>query len=85
MIKVWKVHSGNKITDYKTSLGEWKIQLSMKINFASSKDYSDEIREMYSKSYNVEIMIGSETDEIIEELFGSLLQKYQKGRKRVYY
>ena len=34
---------------------------------------------MHSKSDNVEIMIGNETDEIIEKLFDSLLQNYQKG------
>ena len=50
----------------------------MTINFFSSKD-SEEIRTMHSKSDNVEIMIGSETKEIIEELSESLLQKYQKG------
>ena len=33
---------------------------------------------MHSKSYNVEIMICSETNEIIEELFKSLLQRYQE-------
>ena len=30
---------------------------------------------MHSKSDNIEIMIGSETNEIIDELFDSLLQK----------
>ena len=50
----------------------------MAINFISSKD-SDEIRTMHAKSNNTEIMIGSETDEIIEELFKSFLQKYQEG------
>ena len=34
---------------------------------------------MRTKSDNIEIMIGSETDEIIEELFKSLLQRYQEG------
>ena len=34
---------------------------------------------MHTESYNVEIMIGSNTDEIIEDLFKSFLQKYQKG------
>ena len=34
---------------------------------------------MYSPSDNIEIMTGSETDEIIEELFKSLLQRYQEG------
>ena len=34
---------------------------------------------MHTKSNNVEIMMGSETDEIIEELFEPFLQKYQEG------
>ena len=34
---------------------------------------------MHSKFDNIEIMIGSETDEIIEELFKSLLHRYQEG------
>ena len=34
---------------------------------------------MRTKSDNIEIMIGSETDQTIEELFKSLLQKYKKG------
>ena len=50
----------------------------MKINFISSKD-SDETRTMHTTSDNIEIMMGSETDEIIEELFESLLQRYQEG------
>ena len=35
-----KVHSGNKIIDYKTP-AKWKIQLTISNNFISSKD-SDE-------------------------------------------
>ena len=50
----------------------------MVVNFISSKD-SDETRTMHTKGNNVEIMIGSETYEIIEELFESFLQKYQEG------
>ena len=70
----WRIHSGNKITEHKTQ-SEWKIQLTMAINFISSKDF-DETRTTHTKSNNVEIMMGSETDEIIEELFKSFLQKY---------
>ena len=55
-----------------------KIQLIIAINFISSKD-SKEIRNMHSKSDNEEIMMGSETDQIIEELFESLLKRYQEG------
>ena len=50
----------------------------MSINVISSKD-SDETRNMHTKSNDTEIMVGSETDEIIEELFKSLLQRYQEG------
>ena len=50
----------------------------MTISFISSKD-SDETRNMHAKSNNVEIMIGSETDEIFEDLFESFLQKHQEG------
>ena len=42
-----------------------QIQLTTTTNFISSKD-SDETNIMYSKRDNIEIMIGSETDEIIE-------------------
>ena len=61
--------------------GEWKVQLTMAINFFSSKD-SEEIRTMHIKSDNIEVLIGNETDEIIKELFNSFLQKYQKGLER---
>ena len=50
----------------------------MVINFISSK-YSHEIRTMRTKSNNIEITMGNEADEIIDELFESLLQKYQEG------
>ena len=50
----------------------------MAISFIFSKD-SDETRTMDTKSNNVEIMMGSATDEIIEDHFESFLQKYQEG------
>ena len=72
-----RYHSGNK-SWLEETYSEWKIQLTMAINFISSKD-SDENRTMHTKSNNVEIMIGSEIDEIIEVLFEFFLQKYQEG------
>ena len=65
------------INDNKTQ-GEWKIQLTMEVNFISSKDSKDsnETRTMHTKSDNIEIKIGNETDEIIKKLFGSL---YKEG------
>ena len=50
----------------------------MAINFISSKD-SDETRTMHTKSNNVEIMIGSKTNEIIEDLFESFCKNIKKG------
>ena len=58
---------------------EWKIQLTIEISFISSKPDSDETRIMRAKSDNIEIMIGRETDEVIEELFESLLKRYKKN------
>ena len=73
-----KVHSRDTVINYEAQFGEWKIQLTMQINFISSK-HSEETRIMHAKSDNVEIMIGSKTDDIIEKLFESLLQRYQEG------
>ena len=64
--------------DDKRRIGKWKIQLVLIINFISSKNFSD-VRDMHSKSDNVEIMMGVDNNEIIEKLFESLLQRYQKG------
>ena len=49
----------------------------MQIDFISHKN-SEEARTMYTKSCNIEIMGGgrNETDEIIKNLFESLLQNY---------
>ena len=71
-----KYHSDNK-TWVEETPSESKIQLTIAINFISSKD-SDETRTMHTKSNNVEITMGSETDKIIQDLFESFLQKYQE-------
>ena len=74
----WRIHSGKVIIKHETQ-GEWKIHLTMAINFISSKEDSDEIRTLHAPSDNIEIMLGSATDEIIEELFETFLQIYQEG------
>ena len=72
-----KPYSSDIIKYHKTQ-ADCKIKLTMAINIFFSKD-SEETCIMYSPSDNIEIMIGSETDEITEELFKSLLQRYQEG------
>ena len=66
------------INDYK-SKGEWKIQLTAEIIFTSLKPDSNETRIMHTKSDNEEIMVGSDTNDVIKELFKSFLQRYQEG------
>ena len=69
------------ISDYK-SKGEGKIQLTAEINFTSLKPDSDETCIMHTKSDNEEIMIASDTNEVIKELFKSFLQRYQEGLQK---
>ena len=40
--------------------------------------HSNETRNMHTKSHNIEIMMGSQADDITNELFKSLMQKYQE-------
>ena len=49
------------------------------ISFISLKPGSDETRVMHTRSDNIEIMIGDNNDDIIEELFKSFLQKYEEN------
>ena len=49
------------------------------ISFISLKPGSDETRIMHTRSDNIEIMIGDDNDDIIEELFKSFIQKYEEN------
>ena len=60
----------------KKNKGEWKLQLTAKISFVSLKPDSDEKHLMHTRSDAGEFMSGSETEQIIESLYRSLLQKY---------
>ena len=79
-IDMMRPHLSDIINNDQTQL-EWRIYSTILINFISSK-YPDETRIMYSRSDNIKIILNNikimciETDEIIEELFESLLQRY---------
>ena len=75
-LNIIRPYSSDMINDLKTQ-DELKVELMMAINFMSPKDSKDsnETCTMYTKSNNIEIMIGTETDKIIKELFDSLLHK----------
>ena len=67
------------INDHKTS-GEWEIQLVMLSRCISSINFK-ETHFKYSASDNIEIFIGSDTDEVIGILFDTMLQKFQDARE----
>ena len=68
-----------ELINYYKNKGEWKIQLTAQINFISLRPDSNETRIMHTRSDNEEFMNGSNADEIIKELFKSLLQRYQEN------
>ena len=61
----------------KNDKGEWKLQLTAQINFVSLKPGSYETCLMHTRSVSMEFMSASETEEIVEALYRSLLQNYQ--------
>ena len=55
------------------------MQLTIEVNFISLKPGSDEARIMYTRIDNIEIMFGDDNDDIIEQLFESLLKKHEEN------
>ena len=68
-----------KLMNYYKNKVEWKVQLIAEINFISLKPGSDETRIMHTRSDNEKFTNGSDTDEIIEGLTDSFLQKYEEN------
>ena len=77
MIRTYSQYLGDIINNHKT-LTEWEIRLSLAVDFVSSKDFK-ETRTMSTNNDNIDITIGYETDQIIEELFNFFLQRHQRG------
>ena len=65
------------IDDYQSN-DEWKMQLSMRVIFVSFTN-ANKTHQMYSKSDNITIMKGAETEDIANELFNTFLKRYQEG------
>ena len=53
--------------------------MTAEINFISLKPGSDETRVMFTRSFNEEVMKGSDTDEVIKLLLESFLKKYEEN------
>ena len=56
----------------------WKIQLTIAINFISSKDVDEEC-VMHLQSDNIEFMPYDNINEVVNKLFESLRSRYQIG------
>ena len=65
-----------KVIIYLQKPDTWKIQLTKTINFICSKD-TDEEHVMHSKSDKIEVTTLHDANEVAEELFESLLSRYQ--------
>ena len=57
---------------------EWKIQLVMQTDFISDKKFED-TRTMYSASKPAEIFMGSDTENSIDTLFNTILDRIQQA------
>ena len=70
--------NSNSNNSNNSNRAEWKIQLIIKNNFISLKDFQD-TRTIYSASKPVEIFMGSDTENIIDTLFNTILNKIQQA------
>ena len=77
MIKPYLSDLINENKAIETNSNEWKIQIIMQINFASSND-TGKIRTVFVWSDYEEIRLGNETDDIIKRLINSFLNNSQK-------
>ena len=75
----------NKIEPYLSSIiidfqnsDTWKIQLTIVINFLSSKDAEKE-RVLHSRSNNMKITSYNDVNEVVDELFDWLRSRYQEN------
>ena len=66
--------------DDDTDRAEWKIQLTMQNSCISTKRF-EETRNIYTKSEPLEVFIGSDTENITDKLFNTLLQRFQGEQK----
>ena len=70
-----KPYLRNIIIDLQNS-DTWKIQLTIAINFISSKDAKEE-HALYSRSNSIKFASYDDADEVVDELFESLRSRNQ--------
>ena len=69
-------NNNNNNNDNNTERREWKIMLKMYINSISTKSFN-KTRTMHPKSKQVELYMGSDTENKTDTLFNALLQNFQ--------
>ena len=74
-------NNDNDNNDNNTDRGEWIIQLSIIIRCISTKNFSEK-HTMHSKSKAVEVYMGSDTEDVIDTIFNTLLQNFLQVRKK---
>ena len=70
----------NILTDFQNS-DTLKIQLTIAVNFISSKDVEEE-RVMHSRSNNIKFTTYNDVSEVVDELFDSLRSKYHENLEK---
>ena len=72
--------SNNSNNNNNNNREEWKIQLTMQNSCISTKSF-EETRTIYTKTEPLEIFMGSDTENVINKLFNTLLQRFQCGQE----
>ena len=72
--------SYNEKNDSDADRAEWKIQLVMQNSCISTRNF-EETRTIYSASEPVEIFMGSDTEDVIDTLFNTILQRFQQAQE----
>ena len=72
--------SYNEKNDSDADRAEWKIQLVMQNSCISTRNF-EETRTIYSASKQVEIFMNSDTEDVIDTLFNTILQRFQQAQE----
>ena len=72
--------SNNEENDSNADHAEWKIQLVMQNTCISTRNF-EETRTIYSASKQVEIFMNSDTEDVIDTLFNTILQRFQQAQE----
>ena len=72
------MESNNEKNDEENDRAEWKIQLVMQNNFISDKNFED-TRAIYSACKPIEIYMGSDTENAIDTLLNTILERIQQA------